>query len=467
MTHRSKYLFKNIGILAISNFSSKILVFLLVPLYTSVLTTSEYGTYDLITSTVSLLYPILTVNIVDAVMRFTMEESYRKEDVASIGIRYIAGSIGMVSLVLLASYWFNCFPGLKGLRIYIFLYYLFFVLNQYFLQLAKGLEHIKDMGIAGVMGTAVMIVANIFFLLVLKKGLKGFFIAQILAQAIPVFFYFIRLRFWNMLNYISRNRSLEKQMLSYCVPLICTVLGWWVNSTADKYTVAAMCGVAANGILSVSYKIPSIIGTLQGIFTQAWTISAIKEYGEESAASFYGQIFVCLNVLMSGACAVLIIASRPLARILYSNDFYTAWQYVPFLLISSVFNCISGFIGPILSAKKDSKSMALSAIYGACANVALNIMLIYLIGIQGATVATVISSYLIYYFRMRAVKDEFYVEEYWRVLSTWILLCVQAVLEVYLQAWYAEVVSIVGILAINRKSLFGMMKEFQKRAGRG
>ena len=76
MNTKAKYLIKNTGILTISNFSSKILVFLLVPLYTSVLSTAEYGTYDLAISTVTLLYPILTVNIVDAVMRFAMDKKY-------------------------------------------------------------------------------------------------------------------------------------------------------------------------------------------------------------------------------------------------------------------------------------------------------------------------------------------------------------------------------------------------------
>lgn len=74
MNSKYKYLIKNTGILAISNFSSKLLVFFLVPIYTSVLSTAEYGTYDLAMSTVLLLYPVLTVNIVDGVMRFSMEK---------------------------------------------------------------------------------------------------------------------------------------------------------------------------------------------------------------------------------------------------------------------------------------------------------------------------------------------------------------------------------------------------------
>lgn len=449
MKHQSKYLIKNIGILAVSNFSSKILVFLLVPLYTSLLNTTEYGTYDLIISTVSLVYPIVTLNIVDAVMRFCMEKSLKQEDVAAVGLKYILLSIGIVGLGLTICFWVNLFPSLNGLTVYIFLYFLFYVLNQYFIQLAKGLEQIKDMGIAGVVSTAVMVSANVLFLLVLRKGLKGFFVAQILAQAMPACFLFIRLRFWNMLREGTINRVLEKQMLFYSVPLICTGLGWWANSTADKYIVAAICGVAANGILSVAYKIPNIISTLQGIFNQAWAISAIKEYGENNTSDFYGKTFVYLNVMMSSASACLIVLSRPLAHILYANDFYVAWQYVPFLVVSGVCNCASGFIGPILAAKKNSKVMAMSAIYGAVVNIIMNILLIYVMGIQGATIATLISSYFIYYYRMRAIKNEFVVKEYWRVLATWGLLCLQSCLEIYTPFWYFEIGIILSLLVIN------------------
>lgn len=449
MNQRSKYLFKNLGILTISNFASKILVFLLVPLYTSVLSTTDYGTYDLVVSTASLLYPILTVNIADAVMRFCMDKACSKEEISSIAIKYVLLSICVVGLVLFGLHWFNLLPNFVEIKFYAFLYYASYVLNQFFIQFAKGLEKVKDMGIAGTLGTIVMLGANVLFLHVLNTGLSGFFVANILAQAVPVLYYFFRLKFWRFIKSFILNKQLEKQMLAYCVPLICTVLGWWVNSTADRYIVTFMCGVAANGILSVAYKIPSIINTLQGILIQAWQISAIKEFGEKDVARFYGKTFSYLNVIMSGACSGLIILSKPLAQILYANDFYEAWQYVPFLLISSVLNCASGFIGPILSAKKDSKNMAISAIYGAGANVVMNIIFVYLIGVQGATIATVISSWVIYYFRKCAVKNEFEVENYWRVLLTWVLLAVQAVVEIYFSVWYVEIGIMVVMFVLN------------------
>lgn len=463
MNQRVKYLFKNLGILTISNFSSKIFVFLLVPIYTSALSTAEYGTYDLVVSTVSLLYPILTANITDAVMRFCMDKNYLKEEIATIGIRYVLFSIGVVGIFLFGIYWFEFFPNLDGIKVYIFIYYLSYVLNHFFIQFAKGLERVADMGIAGILGTVIMLGANVIFLLIFNLGLAGFFLANILAQIVPVLYYFFRLRFWKYIKGYNSNKGLEKQMLGYCVPLICTVLGWWVNSTSDRYMVTFMCGVAANGILSVSYKIPSIINALQTIFVQAWQISAIKEYGEKGIAFFYGKVFTYLNAMMSVACSCLIILCKPLAHILYANDFYVAWQYVPFLLISSVFNCAAGFIGPILSAKKDSKNMAISAVYGALSNIALNVVLVYVIGLQGATIATAVSSYIIYYYRKCAVKDELKLENYRRIIFTWILLCIQAVLEIYFSVWYLESAIVLLMWRINKDILVNAMKLLVKK----
>ena len=250
-------------------------------------------------------------------------------------------------------------------------------------------------------------------------------------------------------------------MLIYCVPLIATAIGWWVNSASDRYVVSFFCGVAANGVLSVSYKIPAIINTLQSIFIQAWQISAVKEYGEKGTSDFYGATFSILNILMSAACSWLIILAKPIGHILYQKEFYNAWQYVPFLIIASVFNNASGFLGPILSAKKASKPMAMSAVYGATVNILMNMVFVSLIGIQGATIATVISSFIIYAVRKKAVRDEIRFLNYRNILVTWALLCVQAIFEIYTPYWWTELIIMILLLAINWngiKQIFMMLK---------
>ena len=457
MESRSKYLIKNVGILTISNFASKILVFLLVPLYTSILSTNDVGLYDLIVSTVSVLVPLLTLNIVDAVMRFLMDENKSKEEIAVIGIRYVLFSSTAAALLVIVLSRFKFFSSINGFEIPIILYFVSYVFNNFMIQFTKGLEKIGDMGIAGVLGTVTTIVANILLLIIFKFGLLGFFAATIFGQAVPAIYLFIRIKLWDYIKTIDVNRSLHREMIIYCAPLITTTVGWWVNNASDKYIVSIICGVGANGILAVSYKIPQIINTLHGIFTQAWQISAIKEYEKEDSAQFYGKSFILLNVLLAGTCSVLIILSKPLAYVLYQNDFYIAWQYVPFLLISCAVNSASGFYGSILSAKKDSKSMAMSAVYGAAANIIMNILLVLLIGIQGAAIATAISSLIIYYFRKRAVKNDIVVEKYIIVPITWGLLCAQSLIEIYTSLWWIEIIIIIVMAAINRNNIMKLI----------
>lgn len=462
MNSKYKYLFQNVGVLTLSNFASKILVFLLVPLYTSVLTTEEYGMYDLAVSTVFLIYPVLTVNITDAVMRFTMDQSYSKKVIVSIGIRYVLAGVSIGGIILAAVGRCSAIPAIQGLEIYIFLYFLTYVINQFFIQLAKGLELVYHMGIAGILGTLVMLSANIVLLLVFRLGLPGFFIANILSQAVPAIYLFFRVRFWGFLTRDASDRTARKEMLTYSLPLICTTLGWWINNVSDKYVVAFICGIGANGILSVSYKIPAIMNTLQGIFIQAWQISAIKAYGDRDSSDFYGNFFMVLNLAMSAACSVLMLMSRPLAHLLYADDFFVAWRYVPFLLVSGVLNSASGFIGPILSAKKDSRSMARSAFYGAIANLVLNIVLVYLIGIQGATIATVIASYIIYTVRNHAVRNDLQTVSCEAVRLTWILLCAQAMIEVYTPYWGMEIVLMAIMVWINWATIHKFLRAARK-----
>ena len=76
-----KTLAKDTGLFAISNFGSKILVFLLTPLYTSILTTEEYGIADLITTTIGFIYPILTLAIADATIRYALDKETDKKKV--------------------------------------------------------------------------------------------------------------------------------------------------------------------------------------------------------------------------------------------------------------------------------------------------------------------------------------------------------------------------------------------------
>ena len=468
MKKKHKYLLKNVGVLTIGNLSSKILIFLLVPLYTSVLSVEEYGVYDLAASMVQLLMPVATCGIIGGVMRFIMDQSSDRQEVIRIGIFYVVKSSLAVSFFLLVCHIFRFIPAIEGLEIYIAAYYMFYAANQLLIQIAKGFEKIKSMAASGILSTAGMVAFNLLFLLALKWGVKGFFMANILSQSISVFFLARQVGLWERVWIRKKSaggRQLKKEMLQYSVPLILVDIGWWVNNSSDKYTVALLCGVGMSGIFSVSYKIPSILNVFQGIFMQAWQISAIRESAEKDGNVFYGNIFILMNFGMYAVCSVLLLFLRPIAGILFSGEFYGAWQYVPFLLVSSVLNASAGFMGAILSAEKDSGTMAISAFYGAGANFILNILFVLWGGVQGAAIATAIASFIIYAVRKRKVKGMVVFRYTRSIMCSWLLLSIQAFLKVYMDLWIIQVILILVTVSLYIKPIGYIRNRFVKERG--
>ena len=448
---RYKYLIKNTGILMISSFSSRILVFLLVPLYTSVLSTAEYGTYDLAVTTIQLLLPVFSLNIYDAVMRFYMDGKYSKKEISTIGVKYVILSISFFAIATYINCQFDLFGILDSLRYYsayIFVYYVSNLANQYLTQMAKGNEQVRDIAIAGVVNTIVTLLLNLLLLLVYEMGIRGFFISYIAGQFSSVIIIFLKSKYWQYIGF-KINKQYEKEMLAYSIPLILGTIGWWCNNVSDRYVVTFLCGIATNGIYSVAYKIPSILTTIQQVFLQAWQISAVKEYGNQDSPSFYGNTFETINIAMCFICMGLIVLTKPIASILYAKEFYAAWQYVPFLLISGVFSAASGILGPILNANKNSKSLGISSLTGAVVNLTLNFGLISLIGVQGAAVATAVSSYVIFLLRKIAVGARIVIHSYWKVYFSWALIICQAIASLYSGKIIVEFVLILSFIIVN------------------
>lgn len=430
MNNKYKYLLKNTGILTISTFGSKFLSFLLVPLYTNLLTTTEYGFFELIVSTVAMIIPIASLNIVDSVMRFSIDHNNDLRDVASVGIKYILISISIVVLILIGNRFFSFSKELKQYDRLILFYFAGNIFYNYFIQLAKGQEKVSDLAIAGIINTVLLLSLNILLLKVLELKLFGFFLAFCISYAVANFYLLIRTGFIHLIK-ISRNITIEKEMVKYSLPLIATTLSWWVNSASDKYMVSFFCGIASNGLLSISYKIPSIISTIQGVLSDVWHISAIKEYNTEAAKDFYTNVFIFLNFVFSCFCSILIICTKFFAKILFQGVFFEAWHYVPLLVVSTIFITAASFLGGVLGAKKDSLALMKSAIIGAFCNIILNLILIHFIEIQGAALATVISSLVIFITRVSYTRENVKYNELLYIYVSWGVLFIQAILYIY------------------------------------
>ena len=390
-----KYLLKNIGLLTISNFASKLLSFFLVPLYTSVLSTKDYGTYDLFNTTISLLIPLLTLNIFDAVLRFALDKNtdQKQSELFSFGCKLtFIGSLIVSAFVSLNSA-VHLIPLLDQYGIFFIGMFIANAFSQLFSNFTRGLDKINDVAVAGVIATATGLLFNVWFLLGLKIGLTGYFLAGILSGFITCFYYFIKVPLYKYLTTGNISKEFSNELLQYSVPMLLNSIGWWINNLSDRYIVTGMCGVEANGIYSVGYKIPSILNIFIVIFGQAWTLSAVKDFDPDDKDGFFSNMYGLYNASLVIGTSLIICVDQILAKILYAKDFYVAWKYVPLLTMASMFGAIAGYFGGVFAACKDTKIFGNTTILGAAVNTGLNFLLVYLMGPMGAAIATVLIFY--------------------------------------------------------------------------
>ena len=179
---------------------------------------------------------------------------------------------------------------------------------------------------------------------------------------------------------------------------------WWIINSVDRIMITSYISTSANGIYAISYKIPTMLTTIMSVFTQAWLFSAIEEDESEDKKEYTNKVFELLFVIITTMSIILIAISKQFLKIYVAPEFYTAWKYMPYLLVGFVFLTMSTFISTSYNVNKDSKGFLKSGMLGAFCNIVLNAILIPLIGVSGAALATMISYIAIFIYRLIDTK---------------------------------------------------------------
>ena len=464
----AKTLLKNTGLLAIGQFGTKLLSFFLVPLYTYVLSTTEYGTYDLINTTVSLLVPILALNIADSALRFPLDKDVDRQQVFSICCLHILFSILVCVILLGINYYIDFIAIINEYPLLFLLLFISYAISGLLNNFVRGIDKVKEVAISGVLCTAIMIFLNLLFLLPLRMGLLGFFLATIIGSFCQSIYLFVIIKGWIYLKFINIDKNLHHDMVNYSRPLILNNISWWVNGVSNRYIISWLCSIAENGIFSVSYKIPSILVMFQGIFSQAWTMSAVHGYDKEDSNGFFARMYQSYNICMVLVCSLLILFSRIIAKFLYANDFYNAWKYVPFLLIASVFGALSGYIGGIYAATKDTKIFAKTSVIGAVVNLLITLVLVWKIGVLGAAIASPISYGIIWYLRIKSIKKYINMKLHiFKDMIGYVILCIQTLLLFIfpdkLIFFCLQIFAVMIIIILNKELLMEITSKFYNK----
>lgn len=384
--NKYRKLLKNSFIFAIGNLGSKLISFILVPFYTYVLTRSQFGTVDIITTTVNMLLPIISLSIFDAVFRFTLDRQENKDVVLTNGV--VISVIGSLVTLLLI-------PVLTLIKVpmpnHVYLLLVTSAFVSLFSNFVRAINQVKSFAFAGILGTLVTAITNVTFLWYLKLGIQGYLISMIIANVAVLIFLSIRIKIFKRFSFDYLDKIVLLKMVTYSVPLIPNAFSWWINTSADRYFILAFVGSAGNGLYAVANKIPSLLTILNQIFFQSWQMSAVEEFNSDDAEKFYSQTFnYYLSVQFLGATALLVIL-KPLMKIIVSPNYFVAWEYIPFLLLAVIYSSLSGFLGTTYTAAKRTTGIMITTLLGAVINVLIGFLLVPFFGIQGASLAGLFS----------------------------------------------------------------------------
>lgn len=385
-------------VLMLGNFSSKVLVFLMLPLYTACLSTEEYGTVDLMTTTVNLLYPILTLLASEIALRFTLDKDANKAKILTTCVKlHIVGFLVM----LVFSFAFKLIPQIYEYRAIFFLYYFFGTLSNILMQFSKGCNAVKEYSFTAFIKTFVTIALNLVFLLSFKLGMKGYMYAYISADIIACVFLFWKLKLYKYIDLFSKtDSSLLKSMLSYSIPMLPNSLCWWINNSLDRYVLLFFVGVSATGIYSAANKIPAIIITFSTIFINAWQISSVDDFGTEKNRRFFSEIYRKYSAFVICLAAIGIMLGKIITGILLDAKFVDADKSARVLMLAFVFHTMAAFLGTVYTSSKKTKALFISTFLGAIVNLLFNLLLIPRLGCVGAAIATALAYMFVWISRL-------------------------------------------------------------------
>lgn len=441
---------KNTLILAVGRLSSQFVSFLLLPLYTVYLTPEQYGLVDLIVTYVTLMVPIVLLQLDRGAFRYLIDA--RGDYKAEAGIIY--ASFKTVSrVVILASALYLLVTLLLRVPHYSLIAAMVIsaAFSSLLLQIARGLGHNKYFAKASIIAGVTLLTTALFLVVGLRWGVAGVLLAAVVSNSLSALYLVWRLRVFDYLKIADGEPLYSGDMLRYSLPLIPSNISWWAINVADRTIITIFLGIAANGIYAVANKYASIFSAVYAIFDMSWTESASMHINSKDRDKFFSDIHNT-SLRLFGALGLMMVAGMPLFfNILVGAEFRESYNYYPILVLAALVGAITAQYSAIYIAKKLTGKIFITSTLAAAINIALNVIFIRYYGLYAAAISTVIAYFVMGVFRAYDTK-KYVTIRYEKVLTVVLVLLYIFTFVLY----YANnsVLNVVNILIITGAALF-------------
>lgn len=466
MKKKNKELIKNTIIIFLGKACTQLISFLLLPLYTSTLNSSEYGIVDLVTTYITLLVPIITLQLEMALFRFLIDARNKEEDKKEITTNaYIVATI-MVFITTII-YGVICLFWNYDYKIYFYFMVLATVYSNLSLQVARGNGDNVGYAIGSIIAGATTIVLNVILLVFVKMGIEAMFLSVIISNILCFLFLMIREKIYKYINIKALNNSKAKELLKYSLPLVPNGLVWWIINVSDRTIISMIMGAAANGIYAISNKFSTIIIGVYNIFNLSLTESVSLYINDKDKDTYLSSLMDKVLKIFAYVCIETLLFMFIMFPILINSSYSEAYQYIPTLLVGTLFHVVVSMLGTVYVAKKLTGEVAKTSLYAGILNIIINLVCIKYIGIHAAAISTAVAFGAMTIYRYIDVQKYVKIKFNKKNIIEIVILFTIATIIYYINNIYTSIIGTfiinVYIFMTNRKMIVQLIKQLKTK----
>lgn len=429
-TYMIRRFFHDSAIYTIPSILSYGISFFLIPLYTRVLTPSNYGALDMITVFSSLIALTVVLEISQGVSRFYRDEKTEenKKVLASTSLWFtiLMFSVFLVIALAFAPELSLIVIGLPGLDDVFRLGVVFIWINGLFYLLRNQLRfelRSEAYSIVNIVQSLTTAGASVLLAYVFHFGIYGFLAGMIIGTAAgtSIGLYYLKTTFQ-----LRFDLTKLKKMLAFSIPLVPSSIAVFVNMYIDRLMINHYLSLKEVGLYGMGYRLAGISTLILVGFQTALTPLIYKHYQEPETPHQLATIFRTFLSIVIVVFLILSLFADVALCILTTPAYYAADKVVVFLVPAILLSQMYIFAPGIGISKKTYLYVWIN-VGGAILNFFFNWLLIPQIGYVGAGIATLIGSAYVFGANMYYSQKLYYVPHDWRAIAGVVLVAVALV----------------------------------------
>lgn len=414
MFHEIKKTIKQTAIYSFGNLSTKLVGFILLPLYTDHLLPTEYGILTILQAILQILIGVFGFNLPTAMMRWHSSESDVNKKDSIVFTTFFATTIIAIALSLLllpfsgnfSLYWFST----EQFSTY-FVYLSLAASAGIISNVPLNVLRLKELPVFYVVLSTIKFVAiillNIYFVAYAKIGVEGIMISEFLGALVVIV---LSLPIILKNTRFAINLKILKEMFIFGYPLVFSTVFSFVLTLGDRFVIEYFEGTANVGVYSLGHKIASIINMLVvQSFQLGFLPLAYKKLGSPNDKRYFSKILTYYTALLAFSVLSISLFGKEFIELFVNNkDYWFASSVIPIVALAFLVRGIQYNFSLSFHFEKKTNYVTLIIFITSAINVFLSIFLVKITGFIGAAYSLLISSILMmiisYYYGQKIFK---------------------------------------------------------------